>query len=66
MTFNQRCKEQGYCTCKTYNCLIYGIRELEAQLAEIKDICESRLGSFHYTDAISDIHRIAIGRKGDE
>jgi hypothetical protein len=31
MPINQRCKEQGYCTCKTYNCLIYGIRELQEE-----------------------------------
>jgi len=40
--------------------------KLEAKLAEIKDICESRLGSYHYTDAISDIHSIAIWSKYDE
>jgi len=44
MTFNQRCKEQGYCTCTTYNCLIYGIRELEAKLARVSGLVEGDIG----------------------
>ena len=39
------------------------VDELQSQLDEVREICESRLGSWGYTDAISDIHKAIIGDK---
>lgn len=42
---NQECRAQGYCFCKTYNCLTTYIKELEAQLAEIAELTDKLLNS---------------------